>query len=247
MPRACASSAFPAAPLMPAPAPCTRRTRATLPRPGAFPTAPDSLGGSGVPGATLLSHSPTPLHLGPRIPSPAAYPFAPIPKCVSSTPPTPHLPPPPPPRPAPRSPRPPLLAPAPCDRPPFPPLAPPPSPLPALCLPAPPRPPAPPATALTLVCSCSPLPSPPSPPLRQPPPSLPRVPGRLRRPRAPPTRLRGCSWSGSSTCSPRTWLARATAPHLHVPSCRGSTAGSSPHLGAGESSVSWTPARRTAF
>ena len=73
---------------MPAPAPCTRRTRATLPRPGAFPTAPDSLGGSGVPGATLRSHSPTPLRLGPRIPSPAASPFAPTPKCVSTTTPT---------------------------------------------------------------------------------------------------------------------------------------------------------------
>ena len=42
-----------------------RRTRATLPRPGALPTAPDSLGGSSVPGAPPRTHSPTPPSLGP--------------------------------------------------------------------------------------------------------------------------------------------------------------------------------------
>ena len=211
---------------MTAPVPCTLRTRATLPRPGAFPTAPDSLGG---PASTRRRPQPPP----PPSPAPESLlmpriflpppPIAPLPPRRSPI----RL------RPRPRAllpglltrVTPPLLDPAPCAPPLFPPLAPPPSPLPPPCPFAPLWPPATTVpTALTLVCSCLPLPSTPSPPPRQPPPSLSHVPGRLRHPRVPSTRVR--SWSGSSTCSPRIWLARATAQHLHAPSCRGSTAGS---------------------
>ena len=52
------------------------------------------------------AHSPTPPLPGPRIPSHAAYLFAPTPNCASSTTPIPHPPSPPPPRVAPRSPHP---------------------------------------------------------------------------------------------------------------------------------------------